>query len=117
MIAVSRNVSGGVRLIKPAKLYLCMQKHYKYNEDGRHRNTRGKSTIEGENGYAKTRTVAVPRGNWLYSHISREKIYYIYCKKKIRRFYGKIIGNHLPVHFPLFLRGSACRTFLEIKIW
>ena len=38
-------------------------------------------------------------------------------KKKIRRFYGKIPSNRLPVHFPLFLRASACRTYLEIKIW
>ena len=29
------NVGGGVRLIKPAKRYMCMQKHYKHNEDGR----------------------------------------------------------------------------------
>ena len=35
--------------------------------------------------------------------------------KKIRRFYGKIPGNQLPVHFPLFLRASACRTFLKLK--
>ena len=35
MIAVSLNVSGGVRLIKSAKLYICMQKHYKHNDDGR----------------------------------------------------------------------------------
>ena len=35
MIAVSLNVGGGVRLIKPAKLYICTQKHYKHNEDGR----------------------------------------------------------------------------------
>ena len=35
--------------------------------------------------------------------------------KTIRRFYGKIPGNQLPVHIPLFLRASACRTFLEIK--
>ena len=35
MIAVSLNVGGGVRLIKPAKQYMCMQKHYKHNEDGR----------------------------------------------------------------------------------
>ena len=33
MIAVSLNVSGGVHLIKPAKLYMCMHKHYKHNED------------------------------------------------------------------------------------
>ena len=32
---MSLNVSGGVRLIKPAKLCMCMQKHYKQNEDGR----------------------------------------------------------------------------------
>ena len=37
--------------------------------------------------------------------------------KKIRRFYGKVPGNQLLAHFPLFLRASACRTFLEIKIW
>ena len=37
--------------------------------------------------------------------------------KRIRKFYGKIPGNQLPVHFPLFLRPSACRSFLEIKIW
>ena len=35
MIAVSLNVGGGVRLIKPAKLCMCTQKHYKHNEDGR----------------------------------------------------------------------------------
>ena len=35
MIAVLLNVGGGVRLIKPAKLYMCMQKHYKHKEDGR----------------------------------------------------------------------------------
>ena len=35
MIAVSLNVGGGVRLVKPAKLCMCMQKHYKHNEDGR----------------------------------------------------------------------------------
>ena len=35
MIAVSLNVGGGVRLIKPAKLYMCHAKHYKHNEDGR----------------------------------------------------------------------------------
>ena len=34
VIAVSPNVSGGVRLIKPAKLYVCMQTHYKHEEDG-----------------------------------------------------------------------------------
>ena len=28
MIAVSQNVDGGVRPIKPAKLYKCTQKHY-----------------------------------------------------------------------------------------
>ena len=35
VIAVSLNVGGGVRLIKPAKLYMCMQKHNKHNKDGR----------------------------------------------------------------------------------
>ena len=35
MIAVSLNVGGGVRLIKPAKLYMCMQNTTKHNEDGR----------------------------------------------------------------------------------
>ena len=35
MIAVSLNISGGVRLIEPAKLYMCTQTHYKHNEDGR----------------------------------------------------------------------------------
>ena len=34
MIAVSLNIGGGVRLIKPAKLYMCTQEHYKHNEDG-----------------------------------------------------------------------------------
>ena len=32
MIAVSLNVGGGVRLIKPANVHA---KHYKHNEDGR----------------------------------------------------------------------------------
>ena len=35
VIAVSLNVGGGVRLIKPAKLYMCMRKHCKHDEDGR----------------------------------------------------------------------------------
>ena len=35
VIAVSLNVSGGVRLIKPAKLSMCTQTHYKHDEDGR----------------------------------------------------------------------------------
>ena len=38
----------------------------------------------------------------------------VHCKK-IRRFYGKIRDNQLPVHIQLFLRTSACRTFLEMK--
>ena len=35
VIAVSLNVSGGVRLIKLAKLYMCTHKHYKHDKDGR----------------------------------------------------------------------------------
>ena len=35
VIAASLNVGGGVRLIKPAKLYMCTQTHYKHNESGR----------------------------------------------------------------------------------
>ena len=35
VIAVSLNVGGGFRLIKLAKLYMCMQTHYKHDEDGR----------------------------------------------------------------------------------
>ena len=35
MIAVSMNVGGGVRLIKPAKTVHVHAKHYKHNEDGR----------------------------------------------------------------------------------
>ena len=35
VIAVSLNVGGGVRLIKPAKLYMCTQTHYKHDENGR----------------------------------------------------------------------------------
>ena len=34
MIAVSLNVGGGVRLIKPANLYMCTQTHYKHDKDG-----------------------------------------------------------------------------------
>ena len=34
VIAVSLNVGGGVRLIKPAKLYMCTQ-NTTHNEDGR----------------------------------------------------------------------------------
>ena len=30
---MSLNVGGGVRLIKPAKLYMCMQTHYKHDEN------------------------------------------------------------------------------------
>ena len=35
MTAVSLNVDGGVHLVKPAKLYMCTQKHYKHNKDKR----------------------------------------------------------------------------------
>ena len=35
VILVSLNVGGDVRLIKPAKLYMCMQTHYKHDENGR----------------------------------------------------------------------------------
>ena len=35
MIAVSLYVGGGVRLIKPAKLYMCTQNTTKHNEDRR----------------------------------------------------------------------------------
>ena len=35
MIAVSLNVGIGVRLIKPTKLYMYTQTHYKHDEDGR----------------------------------------------------------------------------------
>ena len=36
MIAVSLNIGRGVRLIKQAKLYVCMQTHYKHDgKDGR----------------------------------------------------------------------------------
>ena len=45
VIAVSLNVGGGIRLIKPAKLYICTQTHYKYDEDGR--------TAPGVRGYGK----------------------------------------------------------------
>ena len=31
---------------------------------------------------------------------------YMFTVKNIRRFYGKITGNQLPVHFPLFLTGA-----------
>ena len=34
MIAVSLKLGGGVRLIKLAKMYICMQTHYKHDEDG-----------------------------------------------------------------------------------
>ena len=33
---------------------------------------------------------------------SRSSIHEPHCKKNIRRFYGKITGNKLSVHFPLF---------------
>ena len=32
--AVSLNVGSGIRLIKPAKAYMCTQTHYKQDEDG-----------------------------------------------------------------------------------
>ena len=32
---VSLNAGGGARLIKPANMYMCMQTHYKHDEDGR----------------------------------------------------------------------------------
>ena len=32
--AVSLNVSSDIRLIKPAKVYMCTQTHYKHDEDG-----------------------------------------------------------------------------------
>ena len=33
VIAALLNLSGGVHLIRLAKLYMCMQKYYKHNED------------------------------------------------------------------------------------
>ena len=36
----------------------------------------------------------------------------LHCEK-IRRFYCKILGIWLPVHLPLFLRASTCRTFFK----
>ena len=35
VIAVSLNLGGGLCLIKPPKLYICTQTHYKHDEDGR----------------------------------------------------------------------------------
>ena len=35
MITVSLNIGGGIRLIKLAKLYMCMQTHNKHDEDER----------------------------------------------------------------------------------
>ena len=32
--AVSLNVGSGIRLIKPVKVYMCTQTHYKHDEDG-----------------------------------------------------------------------------------
>ena len=46
----------------------------------------------------------------------------IYTVKNIRRFHGKITGNQLPVHFPLFFIGArkhfqesstVCHTALQ----
>ena len=34
VIGVSLNFGSGVHLIKKAKLYMCMQTHYKHDEDG-----------------------------------------------------------------------------------
>ena len=34
MTAVSLNVGRGICIIKPAKLYMCMQTHSKHDEDG-----------------------------------------------------------------------------------
>ena len=34
------------------------------------------------------------------------RLWYNYTAKNIRIFYGKIIGNQLPVHFPLFFTGA-----------
>ena len=48
--------------------------------------------------------------------IQQQQQQHLHCKK-ICRFYGKIPGNQLPVHIPLFLRASACTTFLDIKKW
>ena len=38
--------------------------------------------------------------------------FYQYTVKKIRRFYGKIPGNQLPVHIPLFLPTVPENTFV-----
>ena len=34
VIAVSLNVGGGIRLSKPAKVHMCTQTHYRYDEYG-----------------------------------------------------------------------------------
>ena len=36
----------------------------------------------------------------------------LHCKM-IRGFYGKMPGILLPVHLPLFLRASSCRTVIR----
>ena len=58
MIAVSLNVGDGVRLFKPAKVYMCTQTHYKPDEDGRTApGVRGHGSIPlSHSGYVVTRT-------------------------------------------------------------
>ena len=40
----------------------------------------------------------------------------IHCKN-IRRFYGKITGNQLPVHFPLVFTGARGGGRVERRCW
>ena len=39
-------------------------------------------------------------------HFADTKFYAQSTLKNIRRFYGKVTGNQLPVHFPLFFTGA-----------
>ena len=45
--------------------------------------------------------------------IKHKNPYSMYTVKKIRRFYGKITGNQLPVHFPLYFTDARKRFHQE----
>ena len=68
MIAVSLNVGGGARLIKGAKLYLCVQTHYKHDEDGRTApGVRGKGSVPlNHSGNVVTHTAAQARNMFFF---------------------------------------------------
>ena len=100
MIAVSLNVGGGVRRIKPAKLCMCTQKHYKHNEDGRTApGVCGNGSVPGD---VVTR-IGIHTGGWAQHHpyLGVKLTSDLIWKTHIANISGKAKQNSQPSQAPL----------------